>query len=190
MTKTLPRVLVDSDDVLSDFSTPAKEYMLEQYGIDASLEEVPDWDIFNCLSVEQREHLQKEWMDKPGLASSFNICPGAYEGFQALREIADVYVVTRPVKTSPTWFYERCNWLVEKFDFPEKKIIGTAAKYAVYGQALLDDHPTYVTDWLKNHPKGLGMLWNTPNTKNLKEHDHLRVYSWDAVLENVRNLTV
>jgi len=178
------RLLVDVDEVLCDFQTLVFELASKLFG-----KKVPQdtWDIFDSFSKRERTDLFQA-MAQPGYCTALQPLPGAREAIRELRNHVDVYVVTSPFHPSPTWVSERYTWLHEHFDFKPSEVINTSSKFVVVGDAILDDRPDNVTDWLEAHPQKVGMLWHIPNTKALTELDHLRVHSWDQVIEKVKAL--
>ena len=179
-------ILVDCDDVLSDFKTPARALMKQMFGIEVELENLRHWDLFSVLTREQHEAILDE-IGRPGVCYSFELLPGAKEGIERLRSEGTVVAVTRPV-LRPTWAYERTHWLIDKLGFQEHQVINAAPKHMVKGHALVDDNPDNISEWAKHHPAGAGMMWALPNTEHLREMDHHRVRTWDTVLERVKAL--
>lgn len=179
-------ILVDCDEVLADFKTPARSIMQRLFGIDIDPDTHPHWDLFSVLNPEQLELLFDE-MGRPGVCYSLEVLPGAREGLDRLRQEGTVVAVTRPV-LRPTWVYERTHWLMDKMGFEELQVINTAAKHMVRGDALLDDNPENIANWAAAHPDGASMLWALPNTEHMREMDHHRVRTWDMVLDRVKTL--
>jgi 5'(3')-deoxyribonucleotidase len=180
------RLLVDVDEVLCNFQTSALQLMQELFGDDESLYNRDGWDIFAHLSKEQRV-LIHERIAAPGYCYNLAIMEGAREGIELLRQEYQVVACTRPYP-SPTWVYERTNWLIDHFSFTDHTIINTAAKFMVRGDALIDDNPHNVTEWQSEHPQGIGILWSIPNTEKMKEYDSLRARSWEEVQTRLKSL--
>jgi len=109
--------------------------------------------------------------------------PGAQAGLAALQDVAEVYVVTSYVKTSPTWVYERDRWLHEHFYVPRSHVIHTRAKHCFSGAALIDDKPENVEAWAQHQP-GLPVLWGQPfNANHSASPRVIRTNSWARVIE-------
>ena len=101
--------------------------------------------------------------------------------------MVDVYAVTAPFK-SQTWAFERNESLKEHFGFDKRSIVQTNAKFLIAGDYLLDDCPTYLTEWAAEHPESVSMLWHLPNTRLLDDPPvYSRVHTWDEVLTKVRS---
>ncbi len=180
-----PRLLVDVDEVLADFQSPAFEVIARITGRSYKPEDFEVWDIFTALNDEELQAVG-EAIELPGFCSSLRPTPGAVEAIWEIREFADVYVVTSP-QHNRHWVYERTEWLMEHFKFKKAQIIHTAAKYMVRGHAFLDDKPEHVQHWAHENPEGLAMLWHIPNTRAIGQ-GLLRVKSWSEVIEQVRAL--
>jgi 5'(3')-deoxyribonucleotidase len=180
------RLLVDVDEVLADFQTPVLDIVHRLYGRKLTPYDFDSWDLFAAFSKEERNEIFQH-ISVPGFCSTFLPKPGAVEAIAEIKKFADVTPVTRPFP-SQTWVHDRMLWLYEHFGFREPEIVNTAAKHLVYGDAILDDNPQHVIEWQGTHPQGVGMLWHIPNTRNLTQYDHLRVRTWDEVVQKVFTL--
>jgi len=174
-------VLVDVDEVLGDFQTPALKIMSQVTGQRYQPGDFTTWDIFGVLSKPELDEVFKR-IGCDGFASCLEPTPGSQDFIRELSKMAKVYIVTSPFP-SRTWASERTKWVKDHFDIPGKQVIHTAAKYLVRGRALLDDKPEHTENWLKNNPKELAMLWHIPNTRTI-EHPN-RVKTWDEALSQI-----
>lgn len=181
-----PVLLVDTDEVLGDFQTPALKVMEKVTGIRRGPDDFKTWDIFDGLSDEQRRSVFEE-LQKPGFCSSLKPTPGSIDAVAELRNIVDLHIVTSPFFGAHTWVHERYEWLRDLFGFTYDDVTHTRAKHYVYGDGLLDDRPANVVRWAEYHPGGDAMLWHIPNTEGLP-YDHLRVRSWEEVIERAKKL--
>lgn len=180
------RLLIDVDEVLADFHTPVLSVIHELLGKKLTPYDFDEWDMFASFTQEERNQIFAR-VSEPGFCLDFKPKPGAVEAIAEIRKTHHVTPVTRPFP-SRTWAHDRMSWLYDHFGFKEPEIVTTAAKQLVYGDALLDDNPQHVIDWQATHPNGLGMLWHSPTTRKLTQHDHLRVKSWAEVIEKVKAL--
>ena len=154
-----PRVLLDVDGVLADFHTPCIELINQFGGTNHKVEDFDDWDIFNALKTpEDVKARVYEEMNKPGWCTNIKFYPGCQEGVAKLREIANVYVVTSPMK-GETWTRERDRWLARHFNFTTKQIIHASAKYVCAGDFLIDDKIDNLVKWKKHNPNGHPIRW-------------------------------
>lgn len=179
------RLLVDVDEVLGDFQTPALDIMAKVTGRRYRPEDFEVWDIFSVLTDEQKELVFAE-IEKPGFCSNLKPLRGAVEAIRYLRSLVDIFPVTSPFHSVP-WVTERNQWLGDHFGWKKSEIVHTSAKFLVRGDAILDDKPEHIVAWTAEYPAGLGMLWHIPNTRTLG-HDHLRVRSWEEVIERVKSI--
>ena len=177
------RILIDVDEVLADFQTPVLKVMSQLFGSDVRKEHFKTWDIFENLTKEQVQSVFSH-INVTGFCSALEPTPGSQDAIEKLKGLGDVYIVTSPVLSSPTWVHERSEWLWRYFSIPSKHVIHTSAKYLVRGNALLDDRPDHIRNWKTENPEGLGMMWHIPNTAELP-HDDIRVKSWQEVIEKV-----
>ena len=179
-------VLIDVDEVIADFHGPILTTIEQVLNRKMAIEDFDQWDLFAAFNHEERTAIF-EVISAPGFCRQFKPVEGAHDAVAELRTIADVTAVTRPFP-SPTWVWDRTWWLMHVFGFHEMEIINTAAKHRVVGDVFLDDHPENVTNWMKHHPTGVGLVWHTPVTRTLSQYDHLRVRDWDEFLGKVRAL--
>lgn len=180
------RLLVDVDEVLADFQTPVLAIVDELFGRKLTPHDFDTWDLFSIFTKEERDQIFAR-ISVPGFCLQFQPKEGAVDAIRELRKTHHVTPVTRPFP-SPTWVHDRMLWLYDHFDIKEPEIVNTAAKHLIQGDALLDDNPQHVLDWIETHPTGMGMLWHIPNTRNMTQYDYLRVHTWAEVIEKVQAL--
>lgn len=180
-----PKVLLDVDGVLADFLTPALGILGRLTGRSWRAEEITSWDLFEIVGKRWEEPFF-ETCAVPGFAAALEVCGGAKEAVAVLREISDLYVVTSPMHLSPTWTYEREEWIRSHFGIGGNRIVHTAAKYLCVGDVFVDDRPYNVQKWRYEHPSGLGILWDAPY--NRLERGLPRTSDWSDVIQAVRNL--
>lgn len=178
------RLLIDVDEVLADFQTPAFELLEKHCGRKLAPEDYEVWDMFSLFTPEEKKVVFAE-IEKPGFCESLKPKHGAAIAVDKLRDMVDVVAVTSHFRTSPTWVFERDKWLAQYFAFKGAEIIHTSAKACVVGEYFLDDNPTHVGLWQNEHPAGIAMLWHIPNTRKLGMDD-IRMKSWDDVIARVR----
>lgn len=179
------RFLVDVDEVLANFQKPAFEVVGRLTGRAYTPTDFLVWDIFSVLSDEELDAVLEE-INKPGFCAALEPTPGSQEAIKAIKEFAEVFVVTSPMH-SRHWVYERTEWLRDHFDVDSKHVVHTSSKHLVRGDAFLDDKPEHVSAWTKEHPEALAMLWHIPNTRTLGMDD-LRVKNWDEVIQRLRDV--
>lgn len=180
------RVLLDCDGVLADFHTPCLAIINRLMGTNHTLADVTEWDIFDALRVvgDDRRVVYDE-MHQPGFCRSLPVYPGAKEGVDELRKIADVFIVTSPM-AGPQWTHERDQWLMSHFGFTTKQIIHASAKYVCAGDVLIDDRLSNLVTWANGHPNGVPIWW-----KGMYDVEKDRIVSaldWNDVIHYVAHL--
>ncbi len=182
--------LIDVDECLADFATPASALVSRFLGRPWSFDEAPidDWDMFGGLEPEIKTAVHAA-MDMQGFAGSLKPIPGSQDFVRELRKHCNVYALTAPHHTSAWWVLERNVWLGDLFGIDKRHIVHTDAKYLCRGDYFLDDHPGHVTRWSARHP-GEGFWWATKhNARRLRGPMQLpmerRVSTWDEVLARV-----
>lgn len=185
--RSRPRFLCDVDDVLASYVQGFTAAVIAT-GVRSILMDHPydDWDLSKSLKLTDEEETKVySLINSPGFASMLMPCAGAVDGLKAVMKVADVLFVTSPLKSSPTWAYDRRRWLEKYFGEEQgRKIISTSEKYAVDGDFLLDDKPEHCIEWQAEHPAGTALLWATG--RNLAgKLIHSTVNSWELVYELV-----
>jgi 5'(3')-deoxyribonucleotidase len=181
--------LLDVDEVLANFVTPAIAAISQVLGRPWSLAEAPadDWDMFKVLTEEQYDEMSR-LIDVEGWCRSIEPYPDTKPAVAKLKSRCDIVVVTK-YRHTPYWVYERTEWLGEHFGFSPDHIIYTWDKTRIDGDFLLDDHPGNVRSWQAAHPDGVGMFWSTEHNTRLAGHEDIRIKSWEAVIETVDRCT-
>lgn len=180
------RLLVDVDEVLADFQTPALEIAHRLTGKRLTPFDYEVWDMFTLFTEAEKRAIFEE-IEKPGFCRTLLPRPGAIEAIREIQTLVDVYPVTSPFH-SLTWVHERNAWLQEHFGFKSSQVVHTSAKFLVLGDAFIDDNPSHVAAWQAEHPGGVPMLWHIENTRTMTEFDPLRVKTWGEVIARVKTL--
>lgn len=163
-----PRALLDCDGVVCNFLTPALGILNRLTGLSRTEAELREWDILTLYPAGHKEAFFNE-CNQPGFCASLPLLPNAVEFVTELRQVAEVFIVTSPMNTNPTWVWEREQWLGKHFGFTSKQIVHTSAKHLCVGDVLIDDHPGNIEAWeLAHGPKGTGLLWDAPYNRESK----------------------
>ncbi len=180
-----PRVLLDSDGVVSDWIGGVLDVVREISGRIHYHDEVTTWLKLHQLGLTATQQKElEERIAEPGFCESLEELPGAREGVRRLREHADVHFVTSPWVSCPTWTFERTAWLQRHgyiTDF--KEVTHTYAKELVRGDFLVDDKPENVKKWSAANPDGQGFIWTQPWNRYA---DGYKIGSWDNLIGYVR----
>lgn len=164
----MTRVLLDCDGVLADFVGGFLAIVNRACGTFYTHEHVTEYDVCKALGIttEQATHAFDTVSGSRGFALALEPLPGAIDGVRRLQEIADVFIVTSPWNSSPTWTHEREAWLRRHFDIPHRRVIHTGAKYMVRGDFLVDDKTETLTRWDMEHgPHRKAIQWQTPHNR-------------------------
>jgi 5'(3')-deoxyribonucleotidase len=166
--------------------------MGEMLGRPFSVDEITRWDFDHALPAEERP---KFWarLGEPGWCRAIPPYPGAHEAVRRLQEVADVYLVTSPLPSGPTWSSERDAWALEHFGIPRRRIIHTSAKHMVAVAMLIDDRPQNLAEWAVEHP-GCPVLWKQPYnlTHEIAGSIAWRILhtdQWDEVLVRIDDMS-
>lgn len=143
----------------------------------------PQWDLDKALGLTKEQKLAAyKLMDLPGVASSMAVYPGSVEGIKKLSAVADVFFVTSPLLSSPTWCFDRTAWLEKHFGKElADSVHYTRHKYTFAADLFVDDKPSHCEEWTAAWPEGKALLWTTNYSPKFL-HDRLgHVQSWAAV---------
>lgn len=148
------------------------------------------WDIDEDLGLTAKERKAVwELISLPGQAALINPYPGVVEGIKQLSEFVDIFFVTSPVKTSPTWTYDRNVWLRRYFG---KQLAGfvlyTEHKYAAAADFFVDDKPSHCEEWAEAWPDGKALLWTAGYNHNFQNNRVQVVQSFEDVARQVAML--
>jgi 5'(3')-deoxyribonucleotidase len=186
--KRPPRLLLDCDGVLADFTGGALRVVRDVTKRHYNEVDVTTWEVLDSIftkhpdDLRKREECEKRF-NQEGFVSDLNPLPGS---IQAVREMldagVDLHIVTSALHSSPTWVYERTCWLKKWYGIDKKRVHYTHTKYIIDGDLLVDDKPEHIKAWIEHRP-GPGFLWSTGCNQYEKELDRLN--SWGELLERV-----
>lgn len=181
----MKRVLLDCDGVLADFIGPVLELVAEATGRTHAREDVTVFDFAASLMLTPGEKcdVTHAISNRAGWWSSLPVFAGAQNGVARLRNIAEVFVVTSPWNSCPTWLHEREAWLKKHFGIPHSHVLVGSAKHIVAGHMLIDDKTETLREWSRHngHLGGVGVQWATPHNR-VDEWAGLSTCDWDQLL--------
>lgn len=184
------RVLIDCDGVIADFCGGFLKLVNARFGTSLASTDIGSYDIAKAVgwSTKQANEAYQLIADCPDFAAKLDVFPGAIDGVRRLREVAEIYAVTSPWHTQPTWCHDRSNWLWRHFGIPAHHVIHACAKHLVRGDMLVDDKLSHVEEWRAAWPDGVAVLWETPhNRRDL--WDGPSTSSWDFLVDLVARLS-
>ncbi|HLD01034.1 MAG TPA: hypothetical protein VJC39_04780 [Candidatus Nanoarchaeia archaeon] len=178
--------LFDLDGTLADYDKAMRR------DLDALAE--PNEKIYPLYGPGIPDYIE-ERMDQikrqPGWWSNLEKYP---PGFEILRVCLDmgykIHILTHgPLSKAFAW-KEKVEWFHQHIIpvVPNADITITRDKGLVYGKVLVDDYPPYMERWLKNRPRGLGVM---PVNDLNKLFSHPNVIKYDGtnlelVVQNLR----
>ena len=161
------RVLLDVDGVIADFVDGYLSLVTIATGKRFGHEDVTEFDIGKALGLSDEEKRSVNALVMTGFCSGLRPLGDAVRGVAKLREVADVYVVTSPWNSCPTWTFEREQWLKRYVCIPHSRVLHGSAKHLVRADFLVDDKTDTLRAWGEAHPEGTAVLWDSPwNTRD------------------------
>lgn len=156
------RLLLDVDGVLADYT---QTYLAAV--VAAGVRFIPSqwvpsqWDLSKELKLTAAENARVDaLMNMPGVAQRIAPLPGAIDAVKRMAKKAEVYFVTAPIPTSPTWVYDRAQWLLKHFgEELGSRIVSTVHKGVVSGTFLVDDKIENCREWEEENPMGIVLRW-------------------------------
>ena len=179
-------ILIDCDGCLSDFINPFLKAANKVTGLNKTVHDLPGWDMLPMYPKESHETILNSIV-QPGWCRNLPPIPGAREAVDSLRALGKVYCVTAPW-TSPTWCWERTEWLKEHMGFDKHEVIHAHDKWLIHGLTLIDDKAETLDKWCEA-TGGIGILVTQPYNKSFECPPNIwRARSWQDVLRYCRVL--
>lgn len=166
------RILCDADGVVANFTSAAVRAINRLYGTNHPKGTEPtEWYFGDLIPPGSQEGLLWDALSAPGIAAGLEPFPHAAELVAELSRLGDVWFVTSPFQTSPTWCYERVRWLQEHLGIDRHRVVFASDKSAVDGVVLIDDRAANLMQWSRGsaqhpldddeRPNG-AILWRQP----------------------------
>lgn len=181
------RILIDCDGVLCDFVgrviAGIHQHSHKHRERNVGPADVYQWDIWKALDVDlgTKRMVISEIICAEGFCRDLLPYEGATQAVKQLAKDHDVYFCTSDWRTSPTWVYDRNEWLRNYFGFTlGGKVVHTSHKHLVKGDVLIDDKPDNLTVWGTAHGTEGALLWQRPWNVSEAKAFHT-VTSWDGV---------
>ena len=182
------RILIDIDDVCAQFRLAYLQTLFFLFGIKCDVKDaMAIYDIDKMFDLAPKQHAQLwKTINGPGWAGTLEPMPGAVKHIKELARYFEVSFVSKNLKTSPTWVYDRTLWLKKHFGQElADNYHATGQKYAVDANWLIEDRVDHVEKWLadrKEHSKRnfKALLFAWPYNENAPEGVE-RLPDWDAI---------
>jgi 5'-nucleotidase len=138
-----PRILMDMDGPLAAFDD---HYFRRNEENGWPMEVTVENQTLRFASghVIDKEHrrLATAMVNSPGWFRELPVTPGAQKGMAELAQVADVWIVTKPLEANPTCRDDKAVWLEQHFGIGWiDKLILTPDKSLILGDLLVDDAP-------------------------------------------------
>ncbi len=177
-----PRVLLDVDGVVCDFTTSFLDRINHHGGTSHKLTDMIAWDMYHSFAVpEHIRSLVDADLNTPGHILSLPLLPGAVRAVEQLQEISELYFVTAPW-SSDTWASERRKWIKNHFGVGADRIVFTKAKKVVAGDVLIDDKTENLISWSRCNPNGLAIRWAC-HSNAMTPYDGHSTDTWSDVID-------
>ena len=178
-------IAVDVDSVLADFVTPLIEHINKMFGTSYKNEDVTDFDIENNLIPKSDSfRFWKSFGEDVRVHDILEPIPGSVEGISLLSEVADVFIVTSPLATAPTWTYDRDVWLMRHFGIPKNRIAHIHEKFRIRSDFFVDDKMENVSSWIDHNKDGVAFLWKQ-NWNSAGVPGAIRTNDWGLVKDTI-----
>lgn len=164
-------IILDVDEVLADFATPA--HAAAERILGRSLTKPEHWMYYDIgdamhLSKEEHEFFHERLIEENNLGYKIDLFPGAVDFVDNLRmRDHDVYFATAPWPGIESWTFARQNLLSHYFH--DMDVIFTATKHRLQGDFLIDDKPATIRQM---GPRGVlfDRPWNREMTSVQRVH--------------------
>ncbi len=177
----MKRVLVDIDGVAGDFVGAWLQVVYECTGRRYTREQLTQCDLSAAAGLHASEKYRIEIaMRRQDFCARIQPIAGAQEGLAALRKVAEVRIVTKPLPDSlvygPSifWCTERLNWLYRHFGIPASDVYLCSDKQGIRGDILVDDDPKNLVGF-----QGRALLWDRPWNQGAQFE---RITTWQELL--------
>jgi len=168
-----PIILLGCDGPLAGFTKAYLNALWLETGARIDEEEVDLWAIHECAffkriaaerGLEDHHRLRKivdAHVVMAGFCDGIAPQPGAQDAVRRLSELGEVFVVTSPWDSSPTWMFERLHWVARHFPtIGRRRVIQTAQKHLIRGDVFVDDKLEHVETWSAAWPGSKAILFD------------------------------
>lgn len=189
----LPVILLDCDGPLARFSEAWLAAHFIECGVLRDVREIDRWDMASCAwfaADAAKAGLEPSALKKriaahvirPGFCEEIEVQAGAKEAVAKLAELAEVFVVTSPWDSSPTWMHERMHWVHRHFGIPRGHVIQAGRKHLIRGDVFVDDKASHVLEWSAAWPDGTAILFDMAHNRADDVGDVVRA-GWDHIVQ-------
>lgn len=162
-----PVVAIDCDGVLADWMGYVIPVVNILFNTNIKQSDLTGWDLYDIIDDPKAKTTLYDYLNQTKMILDMNPYDEALRGMTALKEFADIYVVTSPMMNYPNWILHRNKWLKTHFGIDKNHVIHTSAKHLVQADVFIDDKPENVVNWSRygNNVYSQAVLW---------KHDHIK----------------
>jgi len=187
------RFLCDVDGITANFLGSFAKVATTITGKNYSPEDFTTWHCAEAIGLSEEEAVKvHSIINEPGFGRTLEAFPGSVEAIKQIAEICDgeLFFVTSPWFTNPTWHSDREWWLEQHFGKDlGRQVIHTTHKYTVAGDMMLDDKPSHVQAWYREY-KRPAILFTRPSNRDFEwldsTDDWNQIISWARLMKNVK----
>jgi 5'(3')-deoxyribonucleotidase len=173
-------LLLDADGVFVDFVKGFFQVIKTVTGKEFTQDQITGFDIGQSLGLTSDEMEAVHSQIKPGFCRALEPIPDAIRWIQRINATcAEVYVVTSPLSSVPTWTHEREAWIKEHLGLHHSHVLHGSAKHLVRGDFFVDDKAETVEKW-NLHNLGTAVMWKRPWNERYPWHGH-RFNEWNKL---------
>lgn len=180
--------LFDMDGSLADFDSALRNALEEMRS--PSEPPIPD----DMWSIEHNAHMKARMRAIKAVPGFWLNLEPIQRGFEIYRLASSIgftnEILTKGPRSHALAWAEKLQWVQRYFGVGTNIHIVSdnneddpaSGKGRVYGRVLYDDYPDYMLKWLKNRPRGLGIMPVTPANKDFR---HPQVIMFDGTNHKV-----
>ncbi len=188
-------ILLDCDGPLADFTGAYLDAVHALTGQRITHDDVDRWDIHLTDAFARADAVfggglraaVARRVVEPGFCLSIRPHPEARDAVNRLARVAEVWCVTSPWRSSPTWMAERTEWIATHFpEIGDQRVVHATHKCLVDGDMFVDDKAGHVKEWAKRRPGKVGVLFDMHHNQadDVFGSNTTRT-NWDGVLDLV-----
>ena len=192
-----PVVAIDCDGVLADWMGYVIPVANILFNTNIKQSDLTGWDLYDIIDDPKAKTTLYDYLNQTNMILDMNPYEEALRGVSALKEFADIYVVTSPMMNYPNWILHRNKWLKTHFGIDKNHVIHTSAKHLVQADVFIDDKPENVVNWSRygNNVYSQAVLWKHDHVKfepelneNFwqKDTEIIHTNDWNKILEVVK----
>lgn len=114
-----------------------------------SVDQINDYDLEKIIGKSAFKSLINIMIEKK-MCKYLPMYAGAFKLVKELRDIGNVFFVTKPFECYEDWCKERKRWLVDKFSANPDNIVFMSKKYLFNADIIIEDSVENINEWMDN----------------------------------------